>query len=634
MARWSDFLQKGVRWPAAVSAGAALLIAAASAMALAIVQLRQDALDDAYRDIANLASVLGEQTGRSVQAIDLVLRDLQDTVSEMKLDTTDSFDRVVGGETIYRELREKRDRLPQADTFAFIDSRGRLANSSSDKPNIGLDLSDRDFFQHFRTRDERSLFVSAPVQSRATGAWTIYLARRIDSSRGDFLGVVIGGVAIRYLEEVYKSIDLPRHESFVLARRDGVILLRHPDTSQRAGQFFPPQSPWHALVAKGGGFYTSPGYFDGVERMVAVRPLRDFPLVVNAAVSKDEALATWQRQAITMGIGSFLVFAYAAFLMRVTLRQVTRLQESESHLADRSQELETILETMDQGLMMVDQHGVVVQCNMQAKRLLDLPDALMAAQPSFDAVLAYQWNTNQSGREDGSFEEFVRKRRIGDRPHTQEIKRPDGRVIETRSIPMAAGGFVRTYTDITERKAAEEKVHYLAHHDDLTRLANRIAFRERLHEAMAMARTSTRGAAVLYLDLDHFKQVNDARGHDVGDRVLADAAQRMRSAVRTIDTVARLGGDEFAIILPFLEDVATAESLARRLIAKLAEPYVIDDVPSSIGVSIGIAIYPQDGRSVDKVLHCADGALYEAKRAGRNTYRLHTGSAAARISGL
>jgi diguanylate cyclase (GGDEF)-like protein len=335
-----------------------------------------------------------------------------------------------------------------------------------------------------------------------------------------------------------------------------------------------------------------------------------------------------------MGIGSLLVFAYAAFLMRVTLRQVRRLQESEAHLAERSQELGTTLETMDQGLMMVDQHGLVVQCNSQAKRLLDLPDAFMASQPSFKAVLDYQWNTNRSGREDGSYEEFIRKRLVGDRPHKHEIKRPDGRVIETRSIPMAAGGFVRTYTDISERKAAEEKVHYLAHHDDLTRLANRVAFRQRLHEAMAMARTSTRGAAVLYLDLDHFKQVNDARGHDVGDRVLAEAAQRMRSSVRAIDTVARLGGDEFAIILPFLDGVETAGNLAQRLVAKLAEPYVISDAQSSIGVSIGIAIFPQDGRSVDEVLHCADGALYEAKRAGRNTYRFHTGSATVRINGL
>src|SRR6185295_16119763 len=156
--------------------------------------------------------------------------------------------------------------------------------------------------------------------------------------------------------------------------------------------------------------------------------------------------------------------------------------------------------------------NIVVHCNMQAKRLLDLPDDLMAARPTFSTILGYQWHTNLSGREEGSFEEFARKRLVVDRPHTQELKRPDGRVIEARSIPLAAGGFVRTYTDITTRKVAEARVRYLAHHDDLTQLANRIAFRERLEHAFMLARASGRGVAVLYLDLDRFKEVNDTRG--------------------------------------------------------------------------------------------------------------------------
>lgn len=128
-----------------------------------------------------------------------------------------------------------------------------------------------------------------------------------------------------------------------------------------------------------------------------------------------------------------------------------------------------------------------------------------------------------------------------------------------RSIPMTSGGFVRTYLDITERKLAEERVKYLAHHDDLTRLVNRVAFRERLQDAMKTAHAKGRGTGLLYLDLDRFKEVNDTRGHDVGDRVLAEAALRMQASVRTSDTVARLGGDEFAVILPSLDDRGDAE---------------------------------------------------------------------------
>ncbi len=197
---------------------------------------------------------------------------------------------------------------------------------------------------------------------------------------------------------------------------------------------------------------------------------------------------------------------------------------------------------------------------------------------------------------------------------------PSWRVVEIRSVPRSGGGAVRTYSDITQRKQAEERTRYFAHHDDLTRLVNRSVFRGRLEEAMALANSDRRGLAVFYLDLDRFKEVNDTRGHEIGDRVLVEAAKRMRGAVRSIDTVARIGGDEFAIILPFLEDPEAAIALAKRLIALMGGPFVIDVEASNIGVSIGIALFPQHGRTIDALLRHADQALYAAKHSGRNTF--------------
>jgi len=634
----------------AVVTGPVLLAVAVLGMVFAILQLRADALQDARRDIANLALILGEQTARSVHTVDLILRDIEDSITQKHTDSAEIFDTITRGDAMHRELKEKITRLPQVEAFSIIDAHGRLANGSRVGANIGLDLSDRDYFVHLSAHPDASLFISAPARNRTTGEWTIYFARRISASNGEFFGIALGGVPIRYFEDVFRAIDLPRSEAFALTRRDGTLLVRHPDTSKRTGQSIPAASPWHALVAQGGGDYVSPGYFDEVARMVAVRPLRDYPLVINAAVSESAALATWRWQAITMGGGAAAIFAYAAYLMRLARRQYQHLKRSgeelrshneelrqtsealiasQLHLANLTHELETILETMDQGLIMVDGANVVVQCNTQAKRLLDLPDELIESRPTFAAVLEYQWNTNRSGREEGSFEEFARKRMVVDRPHMLELTRPDGRVIEVRSIPLTAGGFVRTYTDITARKVAEERVHYLAHHDDLTQLVNRVAFRERLQQAFTLARSSARGVAVLYLDLDRFKEINDTRGHEAGDRVLAETAQRMRASVRAVDTVARLGGDEFAIILPFLESEESARQLATRLVAAVAEPFVIDGAAARIGVSIGIAIYPKDSASVDELLLHADGALYEAKRAGRNTFRFHERAAEA-----
>ena len=145
--------------------------------------------------------------------------------------------------------------------------------------------------------------MSKPHQERINNRWVIFLARSITSKEGSFLGVVVGTIAIQHFEDIYSAIHLPRGESFILARSDGTVLVRHPDPTKRVGETIPAGSPWHKLVTEGGGFYTSPGYFDGIERMVAVHPLRDFPLVVNAAVSKEAVLTTWRQQALYLSAG-------------------------------------------------------------------------------------------------------------------------------------------------------------------------------------------------------------------------------------------------------------------------------------------------------------------------------------------
>ena len=171
------------------------------------------------------------------------------------------------------------------------------------------------------------------------------------------------------------------------------------------------------------------------------------------------------------------------------------------------------------------------------------------------------------------------------------------------------------------RKVTEDRIRFVAHHDNLTQLSNRLMFQERLNEAFAAARRGE-GLALLYLDLDGFKLVNDIRGHEVGDRLLAAVAQRLQHNVREGDTVARIGGDEFAIVQKLGDQPLAATILAERLLETIRQPFDLDGELSVIGVSIGVAIYPTDGETPDLLLHNADTALYRAKEAGRNTYRL------------
>jgi len=171
-------------------------------------------------------------------------------------------------------------------------------------------------------------------------------------------------------------------------------------------------------------------------------------------------------------------------------------------------------------------------------------------------------------------------------------------------------------------KVSEERIRFAAHHDNLTQLSNRLMFQERLRKALAVARSGEHGFALLCLDLDGFKLVNDTRGHEIGDRLLVSVAQRLQDSVRETDTVARMGGDEFAIIQQFGDQPSAASALAERLVKTIGQPFELVRRHSLIGVSIGIAFYPQHGKSPDILLRNADIALYRAKKAGGNTFCL------------
>jgi len=189
---------------------------------------------------------------------------------------------------------------------------------------------------------------------------------------------------------------------------------------------------------------------------------------------------------------------------------------------------------------------------------------------------------------------------------------------------------VALFSDVTEKKLAEELIWRQANFDTLTGLPNRRMFMDRLAQGLLKAQRRSQKLALLYLDLDHFKEVNDTLGHETGDLLLAEAARRITGCVRASDTVARLAGDEFTVILPEVDDPAHVEVIARNIIAALAGPYVLDGRSALVTVSIGITLYPADATGIDKLMENADQAMYEAKRAGRNRLNFFTRAIALR----
>ncbi len=202
------------------------------------------------------------------------------------------------------------------------------------------------------------------------------------------------------------------------------------------------------------------------------------------------------------------------------------------------------------------------------------------------------------------------------------------KIFDMLKLPLFNGdgsrkGLVMIGRDVTERKMAADRIHHLAHHDSLTALPNRVLFHDRMKDALAQARRSGCMMALLLLDLDKFKEVNDTLGHPVGDLLLRAVAKRLVRCVRETDTVARLGGDEFAVLLTNLADADGASTVAESIIRSIAEPFGLDDNEVVSGVSVGITIFPNDGMEEQELLKNADLALYRSKNEGRGRYHFY-----------
>jgi diguanylate cyclase (GGDEF)-like protein len=298
-----------------------------------------------------------------------------------------------------------------------------------------------------------------------------------------------------------------------------------------------------------------------------------------------------------------------------------RARDSEKRLAQKSAMLEATLERMEQGVMMVNAERIVEVCNRRAMELLDLPEALMTSRPRFADVLAHLWQRDEFSQTPEDIRAFLRAGGILDQPHRYDRRRPDGRVIEVHSVPIEGGGLLRTFTDITERKRAEERMQHVARHDDLTSLVNRAVFLEHLAGATIPSKLSPARFAVHYIDLDRFKPVNDTHGHAAGDKVLTEIAARIRLLARDADIVARLGGDEFAVLQRGAERLEHALGLAHRILETIAQPIEVDGVSVRVGASIGVALFPSDGEDADTLVRSADAAMYAAKASGRDAVK-------------
>jgi diguanylate cyclase (GGDEF)-like protein len=315
-----------------------------------------------------------------------------------------------------------------------------------------------------------------------------------------------------------------------------------------------------------------------------------------------------------------VLLALAAVLAVIAGLLVRRDRLTDQRLTAERRQLSIAVNNIPQGLVLYDASARIIICNQPYLDMFGLSPEVAKPGCTMQRLIAHR---KETGSFDGDVDAFcnaiIQSVSLG-KATRQIAEAPGGRAIEIINRPLKSGGWVATIEDITQRRRAEEKIAHLAHYDGLTELPNRILFRERLEQSLQAIRPDEQ-LAVLYIDIDEFKSINDALGHPVGDELLKAAAERLRDCLGETDVAARLGGDEFAVIQAAIKELSETTALVDRIHAAIRQPFECMGHLITTDASIGIALAPGDGVDLDQLLKNADLALYGAKGDGRRTYR-------------
>ncbi len=617
-----------IRW---LIVGGGFLIAAIAIGATVMAgNFRERALNSSARELENTVLLLARHFDQQLTDFRAIQEDLVAFVKSAGIETSQQYSRRMSSPDIHLMLKTKLAALSYVGAVNVFDSEGVLINSSGTWPVPAVSVADRAYFKSFKSDPNSPPLLVEPVHSRVTGNWTTILARKLTGPNGEFMGSISRGIEPASFAKFFQSVALGQDATIAMHHRDGTLLARHPHVEEMVGRNFK-TGPAHqqALFGKEHGSTRLAGPLDGRDRLIASRMLANFPIVIMATTTVAAALADWQEQMVILVIVAGLFVLVIAALLFLVVRKLSRQHlASQQQLRLEKQRLDTAVNNMTQGLLLFDSSQRLVICNQRYIDMYGLSREVVKPGCSFREVIVHRKAT---GSFVGDIDAFCNRvlHNVG-RRNSQIFQTSDGRSIEVMNEPLADGGWVATHEDITERKHAETRITHLALYDALTDLPNRALFHDRLKGEFATLAAGDQ-FAVLYLDIDEFKSVNDSLGHLIGDELLKSVADTLRQCVAPADFVARLGGDEFAIIQTAVKTVADVTELVARVFDAIRQPYECLGHQVTTDASIGIALAPQHGADFDQIVKNADLAMYAAKAAGRRTHRFFEPEMDARV---
>lgn len=578
---------------------------------------------------SNIARLFEESVERSLAEVDQILKYVRQ-IHYMDGEKTDWIEILNQGYMINNKSVH----------LAVIDASGfQIANSLTLSKPDPIYFGDREHFATHLRADKDTLFLSKPAIIPSSGKRSIHLTRSFLNRDGSFGGVIVASFDPSYFARIYSGLQLGRNSGIALIGTDGIIRAGAGIYADELAKNVQKSAIFEAYQNQNVGTSIQLAKNRRSHEISSFRPIAGYAQIVVVTANDAELNDTWEHNSnryILAGFFATILIILSAARMIYTNRhlQKTSLALARSvdiatkkteELALTTREFSLTLSNMTQGILMVDNAGMVAVINERLCKLLDLPEDISNNKIKYIDLIKNLSEAGEYDKEDARIDkeihEYVLNSCEGCHITSYERTRPNGVILEVCTQSVPEGGFVRTFSDITERRRHEAQIIYIARHDQLTGLGNRVMLQEEMEKMLSRQDQET--FSLKAIDLDGFKPVNDTFGHPVGDKLLKRVAERLRCNLRQKDLIVRLGGDEFAVVELNDGKSDQAGATAERLCGALSEPYIVDGHKLEVSASIGIALFPRDGRSHQDLLKAADLALYCAKAEGKSTYRFY-----------
>jgi PAS domain S-box-containing protein len=428
-------------------AGSLVLIFGISGLFLVDLYGRYETtIQDTKRSALSFADVLAEHTARTFEAIELTLR-AADTIRR-----STELPMAVSMDSARKSLQSLQSNSPALLAIGWTNAKGDVIAHSYPGPAARANISDLPHFAALRDSDQDELFVGPLFRSKVTNQWISAAALRIDDAKGEFAGVVTAPLDLSYFSRTFQSVQLGDNDLVALMRRDGTMLTREPYVESAVGKSFG-QAPLFAerLRMSPSGTFEARSPVDDRDRIYAFRAVTGLPLIILVAQDRSDALAAWYRHIQTFG-------PLVGLLVLIILVGSLLLSRKTNQHLQQTALLEATLENMHEGLIVVDKTNRIAICNSRALGLLDLPTDFINSRPTSQDVIAYQTNSGEFELASPEVRLRVQPRLTGDTEYVYERQRPDGRLLEIRTVPFLDGGVVRTYKDITLQRRIESEL--------------------------------------------------------------------------------------------------------------------------------------------------------------------------------